>query len=701
MGKYFPETARHAKAQEFLELKQRAMIVMDYVDRFTELARFADDYVATDVAKVRRFENGLRLSIRARIVGLRLQDMDSMVGTALTIERDMEDARITQDASVSGKRKDSQSSSSSGKRQKATSSRGSQSHGHPGQGQMRVASQAGQMRVASQAGQMVCFHYQQHGHMRRDCPQRQRSQRFVTSQSQSVANQERIQYIPPQHSTGQRSQSWFQGATRAPHISQAGPRGQGTSRGRGRGPQAGTSGVQGCVYAVTPQAESVDQPAIQGTFLLSRLWARVLFDPGTSPISMTPHRMAPVEFQELRVHLQELLDKGFIRPSTSPWGAPVLFAKKKDKTLRLCIDYRQLNRYPLPRIDDLFDQLRGARVYSKIDLRTGYHQLRVRDTDIPKTTFRTRYGHYEFMVMPFGLTNAPAAFMDLMHRVFQPYLDQFVVVFVDDILIYSQSEWEHEYHLRIVLQLLRDHQLYAKFSKCEFWLTEVRFLGHVVSASGVSVDPEKVEAVMSWERPKSVFEIRSFLVLAGYYRRFIEDFSRLAASMTRLTRKEVKFEWDDRCEEAFQELKRILTSAPILIVSDRGQGYTVYCDASRAGLGCVLMQSGRVVAYGSRQLKNHEQNYPTHDMELAAIVFALKIWRHYLYGEEFEVYSDHKSLKYIFTQRDLNMRQRRWMEFLEDYDFTLHYHPGKANVVADALSRKSRGALASIASREW
>ena len=220
-------------------------------------------------------------------------------------------------------------------------------------------------------------------------------------------------------------------------------------------------------------------------------------------------------------------------------GAPILFVKKKDKTLRLCIDYRQLNRvtiknrYPLPRIDDLFYQLRGARVYSKIDLRTSYHQLRVRDTDIPKTAFRTRYGHYEFMVMPFGLTNAPAAFMDLMHRIFQPYLDQFVVVFVDDILIYSQSEWEHEYHLRIVLQLLRDHQLYAKFSKCEFWLTEVRFLGHVVSASGVSVDPEKVEAVMSRERPKSVFEIRSFLGLAGYYRRFIEDFSRLAAPIVK------------------------------------------------------------------------------------------------------------------------------------------------------------------------
>ena len=260
-----------------------------------------------------------------------------------------------------------------------------------------------------------------------------------------------------------------------------------------------------------------------------------------------------------------------------------------------------------------------------------------------------------------------------MHRVFQPYLDQFVVVFVDDILIYySQSEREHEDHLRVVLQLLRDHQLYAKFSKCVFWLIEVRFLGHIMSTSRVSVDPEKVEAVMSWERPKSVFEIRSFLGLAGYYRRFIEDFSRLASPMTKLTRNEVKFEWNDLCEKAFQELKRRLTSAPILIVPERGQGYTVYCDTSRIGLGCVLMQSERVVAYCSCQLKNHEHNYPVHNMELATVVFALKIWRHYLCAEKFEIYSYHKSLKYIFTQRDLNMRQRRWMEFLQDYDFTLH-----------------------------
>ena len=243
MGKYFLETARHAKAQEFLELKQGATTVMDYMARFIELAQFSDDYVATDLAKVRRFENGLKLSIRARIVGLRLQDMDSMVGTALTIEREIEDARSTWDASVSNKRKESQSSFSSGKRQRASSSRGSQSRGHPGKGHMRVA---------GQARQIVCYHYQQPGHMRRDCPQRQGSQGFGTTQSQSVAGQKRIQYVPPQRGTGQRGQSQFQGATRAPHISQAGPRGQSMGRGRGRGPQAGTSGVQGRVYAITP-----------------------------------------------------------------------------------------------------------------------------------------------------------------------------------------------------------------------------------------------------------------------------------------------------------------------------------------------------------------------------------------------------------------------------------------------------------------
>ncbi|KAL4010649.1 hypothetical protein IC575_030152 [Cucumis melo] len=418
--------------------------------------------------------------------------------------------------------------------------------------------------------------------------------------------------------------------------------------------------------------------------------------PGTAPISQASYRMAPSELKELKMQLQELVDKGYIRPSVSPWGAPVLFVKKKDGTLRLCIDYRQLNKvtirnkYPLPRIHDLFDQLRGAALFSKIDLRSGYHQLKVRESDIAKTTFRTRYGHYEFRVMPFGLTNAPAVFMDLMNRIFHRYLDQFVIVFIDDILVCSIDRESHEEHLRIILQTPREKQLYAKFSKCEFWLEQVVFLGHVVSAKGVSVDPQKVEAVFNWERPTSATEVRSFLGLAGYYRRFIEDFSRLALPLTALTRKNVKFEWSDKCEQSFQELKKRLVTAPILALPVTGKDYVIYCDASRLGLGCVLMQDGNVIAYASRQLKEHECNYPTHDLELAAVVLELKIWRHYLFGEKCHIFTDHKSLKHIFDQKELNLRQRRWLELIKDYDCTIEYHPGKAKVVADALSRKSR-----------
>ncbi|KAL0534041.1 hypothetical protein IC582_028318 [Cucumis melo] len=389
---------------------------------------------------------------------------------------------------------------------------------------------------------------------------------------------------------------------------------------------------------------------------------------GTAPISRAPYRMAPAELKELKVQLQELLDKGFIRPSVSPWGAPVLFVKKKDGSMCLCIDYRELNKvtvkncYPFPRIDDLFDQLQGATVFSKIDLRSGYHQLRIRDGDIPKTAFRS--------------------------RVFKDFLDSFVIVFIDDILIYFKTEAEHEEHLHQVLETLRANKLYAKFSKCEFWLRKVTFLGHVVSSEGVSVDPAKIEAVTNWPRPSTVSEIRSFLGLAGYYRRFVEDFSRIANPLTQLTRKGTPFVWSPACESSFQELKQKLVTAPVLTVPDESGSFVIYSDACKKGLGCVLMQQGKVVAYASRQLKIHEQNYPTHDLELAAVVFALKIWRHYLYGEKIQIYTDHKSLKYFFTQKELNMRQRRWLELVKDYDCEILYHPGKANVVADALSRK-------------
>nr|GEZ30685.1 putative reverse transcriptase domain-containing protein [Tanacetum cinerariifolium] len=272
--------------------------------------------------------------------------------------------------------------------------------------------------------------------------------------------------------------------------------------------------------------------------------------------------------------------------------------------------------------------------------------------------------HFEFTVMPFRLTNAPVLFMDLMNRVCKPYLDKFVIIFIDYIVVYSKSKDEHKVHLRLVLELLKKEELYAKFSKCEFWLQEVQFLGHVVNQSGIHVDPSKIVAVKNWKAPKTPSEIRSFLGLAGYYRRFIANFSKIAKPLTSLTQKNKKYEWGVEQEDAFQTLKDNLC--------------------------CVLMQRGKVIAYASRQLKIHEKNYTTHDLELGAVVFALKTWRHYLYGTKSVIYTDHKSLQHIFDQKELNMRQRRWIELFSDYECKIRYHLGKANVVADALSRKER-----------
>nr|XP_009803207.1 PREDICTED: uncharacterized protein LOC104248608 [Nicotiana sylvestris] len=303
--------------------------------------------------------------------------------------------------------------------------------------------------------------------------------------------------------------------------------------------------------------------------------------PGTKPISIPPYRMAPAELKELKVQLKDLLDKGFIRPSVSPWGAPV------------------------------FD------------------------------------------------TN-------------------------------------HVVRLRIVLQTLQDHKLYAKFSKCEFWLKSVAFLGHVILGEGMKVDSQKIEVVKNWPRPTFVSDIRSLLGLAGYYRHFVEGFSSISSPLTRLTHKKVKFQWSDTCEKSFEELKKRLTSALVLTLPEGIEGFVVYCDVSGIGLGCVLMQHGKVIAYASRQLKTHEKNYPTHDLELAAVVFALKIWRHYSYRVHVDIFTDHKSLQYIFKQRELNLRQRRWLELFKDYDVDILYHSGKANVVADALSQRSMGSLAHV-----
>ncbi|GJR74229.1 putative reverse transcriptase domain-containing protein [Tanacetum coccineum] len=341
--------------------------------------------------------------------------------------------------------------------------------------------------------------------------------------------------------------------------------------------------------------------------------------PEATLVAKSPYRLAPSEMEELFGQLKELQDKGFIRPSSSPWGAPILFVKKKDCSFRMCIDYRELkkltvkNCYPLPRIDDPFDQLQGSQFFSKIDLR--------------------------------------------------PYLDKFVIVFIDDILIYSKTQEERVEHLRLVLELLKKEKLYANFSKCEFWPKEVQFLGHVINGNGIHVDPSKIEAIKNWKASRTPNEVRSFLGLAGYYRRFIENFSKIAKSLTILTQKSKTFDWGEEQELAFQTLKDKLCNAPVLALPDRSEEFVVYCDASEIGLGCVLMQRGKVIAYASRQLKIHEENDTTHDLELGAVVFALKIWRHYLYGT-----------KKLFS----------------DYDCEIRYHPGKANVVADALSMKER-----------
>jgi hypothetical protein len=331
----------------------------------------------------------------------------------------------------------------------------------------------------------------------------------------------------------------------------------------------------------------------------------------------------------------------------------------------------------------------GAKVFSKIDLRSGYHQIKIRASDIPKTTFSTRYGLYEYLVMSFGLTNAPAYLMYLMNSVFMPELDKFVVVFINDILVYLKNEAEQAKHLHTLLQRLREHRLFAKLSKCDFLLTEIKLLGHTISKGGIAVDPDKVQEVMNWKPPTTVHQIQSFLGLARFYRRFIPDFSRIAKPMIELLKRGAKFESGQKCEDAFHTLWQHMTTAPVLAQPDNNRPFDVYCDASGTGLGCVLMQDNRVIAYASRALWPHEQNYPTHDLELAVVVQALKMWRHYLMGTHCNIYTDHKSLKYIFTQADLNMRHRRWLELIKDYDLEVHYHPRKANVVADALIRKS------------
>ncbi|GJT01410.1 putative reverse transcriptase domain-containing protein [Tanacetum coccineum] len=366
--------------------------------------------------------------------------------------------------------------------------------------------------------------------------------------------------------------------------------------------------------------------------------------PGAAPVARAPYRLAPSEMKELSEQLKELSDKGFIRPSSSPWGAPVLFVKKKDGSFRMveCL----LEDRPKVRLSPTEG---SRRRHSEDCLQNSLRPLRI-----------------------------------------SSYAVWFDKRSCDDILIYLKNKKEYKEHLKQILELLKKEELYANFSKCEFWIPKVQFLGHVIDSEGIHVDPAKIESIKDWTSPKSPTEIRQFLGLAGYYRRFIEGFSKIAKPMTKLTQKKVKFVWGDKQEAAFQVLKQKLCCAPILSLPEGSEDFIAYCDASKKGLGAVLMQREKVISYASRQLKIHEKNYTTHDLELGAVVFTLKIWTHYLYGTKCTVFTDHKSLQHILDQKELNMRQRRWLELLSDYDCDIRYHPGKANVVVDALSRKER-----------
>ena len=420
----------------------------------------------------------------------------------------------------------------------------------------------------------------------------------------------------------------------------------------------------------------------------------------SKPPSRAPYRLSFIEQEELKKQLKQLLNSKLIRPSSSPFGSPVLFVKKKENTLRMCIDYRALNnitiknRYPLPRIDDLLDQLSQAKYFSKLDLTSGYWQMRVKDEDIHKTAFTTRYGQFEFMVMPFGLCNAPASFQHLMNSIFQEFLDDFVIVYLDDIMVYSRTHEEHLKHLDIVFSKLRDNQLYAKLKKCEFMKTSVEYLGHIVGNNSIKPDKEKTKAIEDWERPRNSKEVMAFVGLANFYRKFVNNFSKRTLPLTNIMGKNKEFKWDKEQEDSFNDIKVALTNTPVLKLPTREGRFKVHTDASDYAIGAVLEQEDvnektiKPVAYFSKKLQGAQTRYATHVKELYAIVKALECWRHYLEGVNFDVYTDHFSLQYLRNQSELSKLQARWMEKLSTFDFEIIYKPGRTNIVADALSRK-------------
>ncbi len=447
------------------------------------------------------------------------------------------------------------------------------------------------------------------------------------------------------------------------------------------------------VGSLVKEYEDIFQPIPAGLPPEREMAHTIPLEEGHKPPFRPIYRLSPLEIEEAKRQVTEYIHKGWIEPSSSPYGSPILFVKKKDGGLRMVIDYRALNkltiknRYPLPRIDDLFDQLAGSRVFSSLDLAQGYHQIRISKEDVPKTAFRVPFGHYQFKVLSFGLTNAPATFQGVMNRIFQQYLGKFVLVYLDDILVFSKTQEEHLEHLRKVFEILRENKLFAKLTKCHFAKSELEYLGHVVGKDGIKVDPRKIETVATWARPNDVSQLRSFLGLSNYFRRFIQGYSTLVAPLTHLTRKDVKYIWTEQCQESFEGVKYALTHAPVLSLPIFGERFEVICDASLLGIGAVLLQKGRPIAFESRKLTPAEKNYTTGEQELTAVVHALRTWRCYLEGSECVVITDHNPLTYLKSQQNLSRRQARWLEYLEQtFHYRWEYRPGRSNV-ADPLSR--------------
>ncbi|XP_071685280.1 uncharacterized protein [Lolium perenne] len=619
---------------KFMNLRQGSMSVVDYLDKFTTLSRYAPEDTNTEEKKKDRFLNGLHDELQSILVAVPYPDLESLVDASIMVESKRKNAienRKRKAMMLQGSSSTQQPRSLPPPRPAPHQQRTSPPAPRPNN--LNQNPKYNHQNITVRKPPNGCYACGHPDHYSNKCPN------LVTTGQRPNA---------PKPNQGQ---SRIASGRNQNHMRPAGP-------------------PRGHLNHVNAEEAQEAPDIVLGTFPVNSVSSTVLFDSGAS------HSFVTKPFAR----------KSGLRPTIMQRPMLVQIPGSSTKTDLSCKDV------PI--------DIQGKRFYADLIV-LGEQGLEV----ILGMNWMVKYkGHIDCVRRAITLTAEDGEVVEHVatipsSKVFMKYLDQFVVVFIDDILIYSKNEEEHAEHLRIVLGTLREHQLYAKFSKCEFWLKEVGFLGHFISAGGVSVDPSKIQSIMEKKAPTNQTEVRAFLGLAGYYRKFVEGFSSIARPLTQLLKKDKKFEWTDKCEASFQELKKRLVTAPVLTMPDITKDFDVYCDASKLGLGSVLMQEGKVIAYLSRQLRPHEMNYPTHDLELAAVVHALKTWRHYLVGNRCEIYTDHKSLKYIFTQRELNMRQSRWMELIKDYDLGIHYHPGKANVVADALSREpcSLNALIKIA----